>query len=1225
MTTPMSLYNLTLQRAQAIPEAVYGSFSAPKAQEIVVSRGKILELLRPDDDTGKVQSVLATDVFGVIRSMKSFRLVAGGNRDYLAIGSDSGKLTILQFDTEKTKWKKVHEECYGKSGCRRTVSGQYLAVDPKGRALMIGAVEKQKLVYVLNRDASSALTISSPLEANKTHTLVYDICGVDVGFENPVFACLEVDYDKPVEKYDENKKPVPTKMLTFYELDLGLNHVTRKWSEAVDPGANKVLTVPGGADGPGGVIVCAENRIIYKNQGHATVSAPIPRRFGISDENRVLITACATHVQKNLFFFLVQSEYGDIYKVTLDWAEEGDDVSVSDIQVKYFDTVPVATSLCVLKTGFLFVSSEFSNHYLFQFQGIGDDEESPFTSSKSEEFVYFKTRNITNLALIDEMESLGPILDMKVADLAKEHTPQIYTLCGRGARSSLRILRHGLAVTEMAVSELPGSPSAVWVVKTNAADAFCSYIVVSFVKETIVLSIGEEVVEVTDSGVLDSTKTLSMSLLGENSLLQIHPAGLRHIRGDKRINEWKTPGKKTIVTSAVNSRQVVIGLTGGELVYFELDNSGQLMDVHRKELRGDIACLAIGPVPEGRQRSQFMVVGSHDNTMRVLSLDPSQPMNQLTMQALPAQPQSLQLISMQGANSQDSSQSLHVYVGLQNGVMIRSVVDEADGRLTDTRKRFLGTRPVKLFHVKVYGQSAVLALSTRSWLSYNYQGRYSMAPLSYEILEYCSAFSSEQCPEGFVAISGNTLRIVTLERLGELFNQTVVPLRYTPRKLLIHEETNNLLIIESDHNAYAYKVKKELQATLAMEEDDDEDEDKSKPKEATEATEEDSGPSEAFVGSPQAGPNKWASCIRIVDPVQGDTVSLLELEEQEAAFSMCTIRFAAKKGDPDAKEDGLTELYLVVGTLKDYQISPPKCPAAFLRVYKFVNNDTQLKLVHRTPVEKPPLAMASFQRRLLVGVGNMLRIYDMGKKKLLRKCENKQFPTAVQAIHVIADRIFVSDMAESFFLVKFNKQDKALEIFADTDAPRYITASCLVDFDTIVGGDKFGNIFVARLPVGVTEDLDKDPTGGRSKILGRYGDVLSLGVPHKLMDVVNYHVGEIVTSIQKTTLVTGGLEVLVYSTISGGLGILVPFSSKEDVDFFTHLEMHMRQEAPPLCGRDHLAYRSYYFPVKDCVDGDLCEQFTTLDWDRQMAVGEELVRVPAEVSKKLEEIRNLVL
>ena len=36
----------------------------------------------------------------------------------------------------------------------------------------------------------------------------------------------------------------------------------------------------------------------------------------------------------------------------------------------------------------------------------------------------------------------------------------------------------------------------------------------------------------------------------------------------------------------------------------------------------------------------------------------------------------------------------------------------------------------------------------------------------------------------------------------------------------------------------------------------------------------------------------------------------------------------------------------------------------------------------------------------------------------------------------------------------------------------------------------------------------------------------------------------------------------------------------QDHDFFQHLEMYMRQEYPSLCGRDHLAYRSYYFPLK---------------------------------------------
>lgn len=32
----------------------------------------------------------------------------------------------------------VHQETFGKSGCRRIVPGQYLAIEPKGRAVMIG-------------------------------------------------------------------------------------------------------------------------------------------------------------------------------------------------------------------------------------------------------------------------------------------------------------------------------------------------------------------------------------------------------------------------------------------------------------------------------------------------------------------------------------------------------------------------------------------------------------------------------------------------------------------------------------------------------------------------------------------------------------------------------------------------------------------------------------------------------------------------------------------------------------------------------------------------------------------------------------------------------------------------------------------------------------------------------------------------------------------------------
>lgn len=103
--------------------------------------------------------------------------------------------------------------------------------------------------------------------------------------------------------------------------------------------------------------------------------------------------------------------------------------------------------------------------------------------------------------------------------------------------------------------------------------------------------------------------------------------------------------------------------------------------------------------------------------------------------------------------------------------------------------RYLGTRAVKLFRVRMQESECVLCVSSRSWLSYSFQSRFHLTPLSYDVLEFASGFSSEQCPEGIVAIAGNTLRILSLEKLGVIFNQVATPLQYTPRKLAVHPPT----------------------------------------------------------------------------------------------------------------------------------------------------------------------------------------------------------------------------------------------------------------------------------------------------------------------------------------------------------------------------------------------------------------------------------------------------
>ena len=54
-------------------------------------------------------------------------------------------------------------------------------------------------------------------------------------------------------------------------------------------------------------------------------------------------------------------------------------------------------------------------------------------------------------------------------------------------------------------------------------------------------------------------------------------------------------------------------------------------------------------------------------------------------------------------------------------------------------------------------------------------------------------------------------------------------------------------------------------------------------------------------------------------------------------------------------------------------------------------------------------------------------------------------------------------------------------------------------------------------------------------------------------------------SLSKSALIPGGSDSLVYTILLASVGMLVPFTSMENHDFFQHLEMHHRGENLPLC------------------------------------------------------------
>ncbi|KAF5565134.1 pre-mRNA-splicing factor rse-1, partial [Fusarium pseudoanthophilum] len=504
-TSNMFLYSLSLQPPTAISQAIVGHFSGTKEQQIIAVSGSILTLYSPDTTHERLQPFVSHDLFSIIRSIVSFRL-AGSSKDYIIVSSDSGRLSVLEYLPTQNCFSRIHLETFGKSGVRRTVPGEYLVVDPKGRACLIASIEKNKLIYILNRNTQVELTISSPLEARKNGVLVLSMVALDVGYSNPVFSSLETNYSESDQ--DPSVQATPDVQLVYYELDLGLNHMVRKWSETVDSTALLLFQVPSGNDGPSGVLVCGEESITYRHLNQNPLRVPIPRRRGPTEDpqRKRTIIGGVMHKLKNspeAFFFLLQTEDGDIFKLTFDLQNKEGSLTgeVRRIKIKYFDTVPVASSLCILKTGFLFVAAESGNHHFYQFEKLGDDDSEPSTSS--DDFptdpravyqpVYFYPRHLENLTLIQAIDSLSPLMDCKVADLIGDGTPQIYSVSGSGARSHFRMLKHGLQINEVAASELPGIVSGVWTTKLARQDKYDTYIILTSSDTTLVMSAVDEV------------------------------------------------------------------------------------------------------------------------------------------------------------------------------------------------------------------------------------------------------------------------------------------------------------------------------------------------------------------------------------------------------------------------------------------------------------------------------------------------------------------------------------------------------------------------------------------------------------------------------------------------------------------------------------------------------------------------------------------------------------
>lgn len=1309
----MFLYHSTLQPPTAIYGAVVGKFisSTGPATSLVVQRGSSwIELLVLDDQKGTLSSVHRQCLFCTVRSLASLHEPASG-KDLLVVGTDAGRLILLEWSPGTSEWRTRVRETYGRSGVRRTIPGQYLACDPQGRALMIGAVERQKLVYLFShhdptqtitqaqalqqrlqsqpqpQSLSNTLRVSSPLEVSKTGLLVMAMAALDTPYGNPMFVTIEIEgaddggeemaeeetamamnqtrmRTRAQDEERERSGPLPNRdgagttnatpaidptdacqgTLAFYEVDTGLHQVTRKAAIPLPRAANQLLALPGGEGEPGGVLVAAAGgHVSWHRLGHEPTAlvirradAPVVRSGqGIEPPFPLFTGAVVVRAREGeaSSYCLLQTEEGDLIKVTVD-------AHTSSLTASYYDTVPLASTMVILPSGLLFLSSEHGpTHRLYQVPsfvgptGPADPSRRRPGDDRSPAITFTRSSDLQHLTLVDQLDNYGMLTGLLASpSVDAAGPPQLMATQGRGLDSRLIALQRGLSITNVTVSEMPTVPATgIWTlplrggehVRRDAAAVTAlptDLIVIALADATtLVLRVEEGGVQQVDPAdtalLLEGTLTLAMGMLADGSTVQVHSSGVRQVRPDGRLCEWRAPTGSAVQVAATNERQVILALSTRRLVHLEADQSGVLLETGQTDpLAWDILSLALGSVPEGALRCRYLAMGTADLVVRIVDCDPGEDhLSPLATQAVAAAPEGLAISGTSG------STPLMLHVGLANGVYCRLMVDAASGALKDARVRFLGTgeageseegRGVRrrgLIRVQSIqspssiptaarmggGVSSlaspfvvmVLSKGVAPWLGFlggvsvstpapasTASLDYSMAPLVMEgDLTAVAPFSSSQCPwGGFVGVSGNRLHIFMVESLTERFAlaDEGLALSHTPRRTASHGEL--LAVAESDHCA---------------------------------------------LSSPSAS----SSSIRLV--LRGQTVAIHHLREQETITCITFVSFHDRPAG---------ELYLAVGAVKDMCLMPRSAAAAVILLFRLQQEDhlsPTLSLLHTTALDESqqlPSAMCMLGGRLLCGVGNVLRLYDLGKRQLLRKCEIRT-PTFSTALATSGWRVFVGDARYSVLVYQYQPADNRFILLADDVQPRPITSLLTLDYETVAVADRMGSLAVLRLPGRLATDLEDGVALGSALPKREH----LYGAPFKMERLVEFYVGETIVSLLRSSLgpsINGtGKEAILYGTISGALGALMPLAQRRQALTLQTLEMRMREEAPgTLVGRSHLMHRSYYAAVKSVIDGDLCQMYSRLCEERQHQVAGALEMAPTDVLRQLEELQVLL-
>ncbi|KAJ3670186.1 hypothetical protein LUZ60_010510 [Juncus effusus] len=1264
-------------RGSVVVHAVEGCFRSPSSSDFVFGRETSLELVEFGEN-GVLQTVFEQTVFGIIKDIAVLSwhdryqpyIPQAQGRDLLVVISDSGKLSFLAFSSEMHRFMAITHVELSQPGNARNQLGRMIAVDPEGYFVAVSAYDDKFVILPVAQSAGNSFIkdkISYPFEPDENlkgtsrasiRGTIWSMCFIasstnhlyTEGYYHPILAVvmhrrgasgnelLLFGYNNRLSKisilsrYSEFGHLAltvttvphfpgfvflfrvgdvllmdlrnPEILRCIHKITLPLSGLNEDKNFTVDisktpPALDDEIMFDEAACAllelrDSGDEIIGNNYDVVNNNND-------PMNIDTESESQDLRFICAWSWQpdvrtcaKLLFCF----DNGDIFALEMNFNAEGISINISDC---LYSGQP-CKSLLWLQSGLVLGLVEMGDGMVLKFKnGI--------------------------LEYTGSIQSIAPILDSAIADFHDEKQDQIFACCGMKPDGSLRVIRSGISVEKLLkTAPVYQGVSGTWSLKMRKDDLYHSFLVLSFLEETRVLSVGLSFSDVTDYiGFQSDVSTLACGLVADLALVQIHnkgvrlclPTSLAHSEGlpvsVPVFTSWTPPEKLSINVGAVGDNMVLVSTSNPSFLYILGIKSHsddlkkhEMYEIHRVFLHHEISCMSIPheKVQLTREQTQnenakqnaskVVVIGTHKPSVEIFSLETNELFRLLAVGRISVSnslgcpisgcvPESVRLVL---------SDRLYVLSGLRNGMLLRFEwskfyffsPNESSDRVSKSETailemiavRRIGIMPVSLVSLSDKSGEDLIVLSDRPWILHASRQSLAYTSVSFQSASHVTAVKFADCPFGILFVSENSLHLVEMVHSKRL-NVQKFPIEGNPRKILYHSETKTLFVIRTGL---------------------------------------DSSPS-------------CSSDICQVDPLTGSLVSKFKFEEGETAkcftivnsgsgqvlvvgTSRSAVRPIMPTGEPES-----TKGRVVILSLKSTQsfspfhdvnpygsddpTSPSKNPPQFEEAPAGA-----MRLVSQSTLNGAVLAVCSYvDNHFLAAAGNVLSVFGfVGESPhRLRKLAITRTRFTITCLKSFLRRIAVGDCRDGILFYSYHEEQKKLELEFSDPAQRVVADCALMDCETAVVSDRRGSI----------------------SILSCIKNLEAYESPEKNLNInCSFYMGETVMSIQKASfsyklLIDDGLNggngserllesaynSIVASTLLGSVFILIPLT-REEQQLLAVVQDRLSNHklTSPVLGNDHKEFRSRGAPagVPTILDGDLLVQFLELTSLQQEAV-----------------------